>query len=325
MKNEIIDKFNFFSSDLTLSPWNRVKELFITFIKSLPMTLSSRSSVKYLGATKLNNWYEPSIPNRKEKDPIITWIGHSSFLIQLENYNILIDPIFNDLMFLYKRNCAPGIALKDLPKIDFILISHDHADHMNYKTLLQLKKYNSTILIPKGLRSWFDANGFKNVIEKKWWEEEIFNFDDNNLKFTFLPALHWSGRSVTKINKSVWGSWMISSASKNIYFAGDTAYAKHFSQIAKKFNNIDIALMPIGPCKPRQFVKYSHLDAEEAVQAFIDLGAKKFIPMHWGTFKMNMDNFNDPINMLNNSWNKFSLLLKNKKLNVLKFGQSFKV
>lgn len=325
MKNKIINKFERFSSDLTLTPWNRVKDLFITFIKSLPMALTSRYSVKYLGRTKLKDWYKPSIPNMKEKNPVITWIGHSSFLIQLENTNILVDPIFDDLMFLYKRICPPGIALKYLPKIDFILISHDHADHMHYKTLLQLKKFNSTILIPNGVKHWFDINGFKNVVEKKWWEEEKFNFDGINLTFTFLPALHWSGRSITKINKSIYGSWMISSDRQNIYFAGDSAYSEHFAKIAEKFHNIDIALMPIAPCEPREFVKDSHLNAEEAVQAFINLGAEKFIPMHWGTFKSNMDKFNDPINMLHNSWHKFSPLLKNKSLNILRFGQSFKI
>ncbi|MFH1461633.1 MAG: MBL fold metallo-hydrolase [bacterium] len=114
---------------------------------------------------------------------------------------------------------------------------------------------------------------------------------------------------------------MISFNSQNIYFAGDTAQGHHFRQIAEKYPSIDVALMPVSPCNPREFVKESHLDAYEAVRAFIDLNARIFIPMHWGTFRINLDKFDEPIQLLKNSWNSLGNSLINKNLQVLKFGQ----
>lgn len=298
-----------------------VLKLTISFFRSLPMAMTSKKSKKYFGELNPENWFLETVPLEKSKDLIVTWIGHSSFLIQLNNKNILIDPIFEDLMFLYKRNFSPGISLKNLPKIDYILISHDHADHLHRKTLLKLKNYNATIFVPKGAMNWFEKNNFENVYESEWWQNHII---DKNLKFDFLPAAHWSGQSLRDINKSICGSWMISSNNKNIYFAGDSAYGDHYKKIANKYSNIDLALMPIAPCNPRKDVKDSHLDAREAVNAFLDLNAKNFIPMHWGTFRTNLDMFYEPIELLNKSWADLQNVLFDKKLNILKFGESIR-
>ncbi|MBD3273496.1 MBL fold metallo-hydrolase [Candidatus Dependentiae bacterium] len=304
--------------------FQRIKELIQAFFKSLPMSLTSKNSKKYFGAVKFQDWFTPTIPPEKSEDLLITWIGHSSFLIQVGGFNILVDPIFDDLMFLYKRNFKPGILLNDLPKIDFILISHNHGDHFHKKTILKLRNHNAKILIPKGMKFWFDYNNFTEVYEKDYWQESIFELDNKKIKIDFLPAIHWSGQHLFDINKSIWGSWMISCKDKNIYFAGDSAYGNHYKEISKKYHSIDAALMPISPCAPREFVKESHLDAHEAVKAFIDLGAKNFIPMHWGTFRINLDQFDYPIQLLNKSWNSFSENLNDKKLHVLKFGQRVK-
>jgi L-ascorbate metabolism protein UlaG (beta-lactamase superfamily) len=317
-----INKYIYREKNLT--PAARVKELVGTFAKSLPMFVSSKKSVKYLQNINLKDWYTPSIPEFSSEILKITWIGHSSFLIQIMGLNILIDPIFFDLMLLYKRVIKPGIDIKNLPKIDFILISHDHADHLDYKSLLELKKFNSKILIPKGTINWFNKNNFINIKEFDWWQDFIFNFKNKIIKFSFLPAVHWSGRKYAQINKSCWGSWMISANNKNIFFAGDTAYDKHFIDIAKDFE-IDVALLPIGPVEPRNIVKHSHMDSIEAVKAFIDLNAKNFIPMHWGTFKVNLDNFYLPVKKLYSCWQEHEYNLKTKNLCVLKFGQSIQL
>lgn len=297
-------------------------ELLLSFFRSLPMSLTLKNSKKYFGKVKPRDWFFPLKPVESSINPIITWIGHSSFLIQVSGFNILIDPIFEDLIFFYKRNFPPGISFDDLPKIDFILISHNHGDHFNKKTLLKLKKHNSTILIPKGLRGWFDKNNFKEVYEKEWWQSYSIN---ENLKFDFLPAVHWSGQSPFDINKSICGSWMISAADKNIYFAGDTAYGDHFKQIATRYNSIDLALIPISPCKPREYVKESHIDAKEAIRVFLELNAKHFIPMHWGTFRINLDRFDEPIQLLKNGWQKNSSSLIDKQLHILKIGERLEI
>lgn len=299
----------------------RIKELLQVFFRSLPMSFTSKYSKKYYGEVKVKDWFTPSVPPKFSNKPLITWIGHASFLIQLNGVNILLDPIFDNLMFFFTRNFAPGVSLDDLPKIDFILISHNHGDHFNKKTLLKLKKHNATILVPRGMKAWFEHNNFLKVKENDWWQDSLFNIGNQVIKFDFLPAVHWSGEGLLDINKSVWGSWMISSNNAKIFFAGDTAYGDHFKKIAKNFKSIDFALMPVSPCLPRKFVKEAHLDAHEAVKAFVDLGAKNFVPMHWGTFRTNLDKFYEPIHMLQNSWSFFSDSLLEKKLHILKFGQ----
>jgi L-ascorbate metabolism protein UlaG (beta-lactamase superfamily) len=293
---------------------SRLFELAQSFVRSLPMSLTSKESKKYFGAVKLSDWFISLKSVDSSINPLITWIGHSSFLIQINGFNILVDPIFEDLMFLYKRNFPPGISFNDLPKIDFILISHNHGDHFDKKTILKLKKHNPKILIPKGLSCWFLKNGFKDVHENEWWQSYKVNKD---LKIDFLPAVHWSGQSLLDINKSIWGSWMISTA--------DTAYGDHFRQIAEKYDSIDLALMPISPCKPREFVRESHIDAQEAITAFLELKAKRFVPMHWGTFRINLDQFDEPVQLLKKSWKQNSNYLKNKKLHVLKFGERLEI
>jgi len=241
-------------------------------------------------------------------------------LIQIGGVNILTDPIFSDLMYLYPRNCAPGIALHDLPKIDFIIISHNHQDHMEKKSLLALKKDKPHILVPKGDKKWFDKNNFENVSEYDWWQDQSFG----SAKFTFLPAIHWSGNGFLHLNKSLWGSWMIEYAGFKLYFAGDTAYSSHFSEIADKFNGIDLVLMPIGPNGPRELQKHSHINTYEAVKAFIDLKAKSFVPMHWGTFRLGQDKFDAPIKLLKKYWQELEVSLKDKKLHIPKFGEQLK-
>jgi L-ascorbate metabolism protein UlaG (beta-lactamase superfamily) len=139
-----------------------------------------------------------------------------------------------------------------------------------------------------------------------------------------LPANHWSGRNIFNINKTLWGSWLIESNYTKIYFGGDTAYDTHFKDIGKTFSPINIALMPIGPCEPRKYLKNSHINSSEAIKGFIELGAQEFIPMHWGTFRAGSDSFLDPINFLKKEWEEQKEKLLNKKLNILRPGESIK-
>jgi L-ascorbate metabolism protein UlaG (beta-lactamase superfamily) len=216
---------------------------------------------------------------------------------------------------------APGIELKDLPPIDIILLSHNHRDHCDIQTLKELVKNQPLCLVGKGLKTTFTNIGFKNVQEKTWWEKETAKKDTASLTITFLPAWHWSNTGLTDVNKSLWGSWMIENGTTTIYFGGDSASEKHFSLIAENFPKIDVALLPIGPVSPREFTKRSHMDGIEAIKAFIDLKARIFIPIHWGTFRLGPDGFYDPIYLLQSEWQKhIDTTLKNKELKALQLG-----
>lgn len=251
-------------------------------------------------------------------NPHIFWIGHATFLIQINGVNILTDPVFGDLSFLFRRMLPPGIALDQLPKIDYVLLSHNHRDHMDTTSLIALKKKNPDLhcLVPHGDKNWFDRKGFKNVSEFGWWDEKL----TSAIRFVFLPAAHWSRRGFFDRNKSLWGSWLIE-AGERIYFAGDTAYGIHFAEIAKEFNPIDIALMPIGPCEPNDWMKKTHVSGDGSLQAFHDLQASHFVPMHWGTFPLGIDQFDDPIKRLQSGWVEH----EHKKLHIIKVGQRLSI
>lgn len=286
-------------------------------------TFSSVTS--FLPKSFPSEWVVPKQkPAEKSILPIITWIGHATVLIQVNDFNIITDPLFGDLSILYPRQMKPGIELKDLPHIDVILLSHNHRDHCDKKSLSALVKDQPLCLVGKGLKKSFEKMGFKNVKEKTWWEEEKISKDNKSINFTFLLAWHWSNTGLFDINKTLWGSWMIDAGSTTIYFGGDTAYEKHFSLIAKKFPKIDIALLPIGPVNPRDLMKDSHMGPEEAGQAFLDLKACVLIPIHWGTFALGTDCFLDPINGLLSWWDSLkNTQLKDKTLAALRFGQTF--
>ncbi len=260
-------------------------------------------------------------PPARSNSPVITWIGHSTFLIQVNGLNILTDPVLGDINRIYKRKVKPGIPLCDLPVIDIVLLSHNHCDHMDHKSLLWLRTYQPLVLVPKGDGKWFTKNRFEAVKEFDW-DTEI---KIATVTFSFLPARHWSGRGVLDLNKSLCGSWMISCNRTTIYFAGDSAYGNHYNYIAQKFPSIDVALMPISPNEPRKYTQHTHMNTQEAVQAFIDLNAKTFAPMHWGTFGLGTDTFGKPIVELKSAWEKSTREenenpLKNKTLLLPKFG-----
>ncbi|MFA5075277.1 MAG: MBL fold metallo-hydrolase [Candidatus Babeliales bacterium] len=312
-------KKNYIYGGIDPKPIYRLMEICKTFCFTLNK-LRKQKLKAYFSEQNLKDWGIYKEPEKKSFEPVITWIGQSTFLIQIGNINILTDPIFSDLMLFYPRNFKPGIELKDLPKIDYILISHNHKDHMEKKSLLYLKSHDPVILVPKGNKKWFEKNNFKKIYEKDWGQIE--NFDD--LKISMLPAIHWAGRSLNSINKSLWGSWMIEFNGFKIYFAGDTAYSGHFTQISEEFKNINIALMPLGPVEPRRLQKYSHIDGHQAIQGFIDLKAEHFVAMHWGTYCLGSDDFYDPINCVKKAWQEKSNLLQNKKLHLIGFGEQLK-
>jgi L-ascorbate metabolism protein UlaG (beta-lactamase superfamily) len=271
------------------------------------------------------SWVDKNEPIERSKGLAITWIGHSTFLIQVGGVNILTDPVFGNIFWFFSRVLPPGISLSKLPPIDVILISHNHHDHMECESLLELKKNREPqVLVPLGNKSWFCDCNFKQVTELNWWEQkEVLLSDDHsmNLRITFLPAKHWSQRGIFDKNRSLWGSWMIECNGHTIYFAGDSTYSKHFTLIAQEFPRTDVALLPIGPCEPRSWLKHTHMDSQEAGQAFLDLNAKHFIPMHWGTFHFGAEPFDLPIIRLTTWWQSNTNRLSTKIIHLPKVGQ----
>ena len=269
-----------------------------------------------------------SIPECTPEKPTITWVGHSTFLIQIDGYNILTDPLFGNMTIGHitaKRNMKPGIILDDLPEIHAILISHDHHDHFDPDSLTALaKKFDPIVYAPLGNEKLLKSMGFSNVVTCTWWDKESLSIHELPLEITCLPAYHWSGRNLTSYRKSLWSGWMISTKEKNIYFAGDTAYGSHFTQISEAFPEIDLALMPIGPTDKEgrpNLHKREHVDAPEAVQAFIDLNAKEFIPMHYGTFRLIPEIVTIPVERLIKTWQEKEALLQNKSLCIIRCGE----
>lgn len=294
--------------------------LFDSLIKEVILFIKTARTEQKNLPSNLHHWLVPSKLERYAMDPVITWIGHSTFLIQINKKNILTDPIFGSPTIFFPRILPPGIDPQKLPKIDFVIISHNHLDHMDSKSLLFLKSINPNlqILVPEGDEVWFKKHKFTQVHSYTWWKKQNLE----GIDFTFLPALHWSQRGLFDRNKSLWGSWMIQARGYKIYFAGDTAYSHHFKEIGKKFAQIDVALMPVGPCEPRKYMYDTHVNAEEAGEAFLDLKAQQFIPMHWGTFHFGTDAFETPIKRLHRWWKRNRAALHNKFLLMPKFGES---
>jgi L-ascorbate metabolism protein UlaG (beta-lactamase superfamily) len=305
---------------------DHVESLFFQTIPSFLLSLYGRK--KRQPENKLD-WVAQDTPLVMSHDPLVTWIGHATFLIQVGGLNVLTDPIFGNASPFFPRLLPPGIALAQLPPIDIVLISHNHRDHCDLRSLHALQKSHPHmhLMVAAGDKKWLLKKGFKQVDEFEWWQTHT----RGAVEFTFLPAHHWSAQGVFDRNRSLWGSWMISSpihveesaksSSRNtIYFAGDTSYSDHFNHIAKEHPHIDVALMPIAPEFPHPSMRKSHMDSHQAVQAFVDLKAATFVPMHWGTFAFGTDTFLGPIERLQRAW-RMQELLAHKNLIIPKVGQ----
>jgi len=239
--------------------------------------------------------------NSNHTNASITWIGHSTFLIQMNGLNMMTDPVWANRMGFQKRLTKPGIALDDLPEMDVVFISHGHYDHLDFPTIKKLKG-NPTYYVPIGLGPAFKKRGYEKVIESNWYD----SFEQHNITFSFVPAQHWTKRTLTDTNTSHWGGWIMENKEHSIYFVGDTGYFRGFQEIAKKFN-IQTVLMPIGAYEPEWFMQVSHINPEDAVKAFLELKGKTFIPMHYGTYRLADDTGPEAMARLDAEWSRLQL------------------
>lgn len=240
---------------------------------------------------------DPAFLKANRSEDTLTWVGHATFLIQLQGLNVLTDPVFSrrvsPFTFAGPERLAPlGLRLADLPAIDLVLISHNHYDHLDEAAVRALAKANpdTRFVVPLGLRRWFLARGISQVVELDWWQAA----DLAAAKVTALPAQHFSGRGAHDRNATLWCSLLLEVAGRKVYFAGDTGYSKDFADIGAAHPDIDLALLPIGAYEPNWFMKSVHVNPEEAVKIFQDLGARHAAAMHWGTFRLTLEPLDEP-------------------------------
>jgi len=238
--------------------------------------------------------------NNFQKEDYVAWIGHATFLIKLGEITIITDPVFSKnagpLFFGPKRFTEPALNLNEIPRTDIFLLTHNHYDHQDMKTIMRFPYKDSKVLVPLGLKKYFKINRFKDVNEMDWYDQIRIN---QNLNITFLPSVHWSKRSLTDTNKTLWGSYLIEYKGKKILFSCDTGVGKIYKELGDKYGPIDLTFINIGAYNfyPMASVKDSsayHTNPEEALGLAKDLKSKKVIGMHWGTFVLSLEPILEP-------------------------------
>lgn len=273
----------------------------------------------------INDAHQPAPPKFvKDGGLKVTYINHATILIQLDSLNILTDPIFSDyagpISFLSsKRVRKPGIPIDSLPKIDIILISHNHFDHLDFPSLEILGKRDKPIIYTGlGNKEQLEDIPFLTVYEMDWWNK--LNLSQKHITITFVPALHNSGRGLFDGNETLWGGFVISNSLGHIYFAGDTGYGLFFEELHKRFPEFRLTIFPVGSYEKRWFMKKQHLNPDDAVKAHILLNSKQSIGMHYATF------LEHPEQTINQHEKDLKIALKNSfltndKFLILKFGE----
>jgi N-acyl-phosphatidylethanolamine-hydrolysing phospholipase D len=249
-----------------------------------------------------------NLQENKDND-YITWIGHATFLIKLGDTTIITDPLFSKntgpLVFGPKRYVDPAIKLDEVPKTDLLLLTHNHYDHLDASAIRNFPHKNTKVLLPLNLSKYF--KNYKDVNELDWYDKIQINKD---IKVTFLPAVHWSKRSLWDTNKSLWGNFLIEYKGKKILFACDTGYGNIYKELGKKYGPIDITFINIGaynfyPMMPVKDKSIYHTNPEEALQIGKDLNSKRVVGMHWGTVVLSLEPIMEPPKRFKDAAKKF--------------------
>lgn len=251
-------------------------------------------------------------PHADAAEVRITWIGHASFLLQIGGRNVLLDPHFGPRASPFRfigprRFVPPGLALDALPPIDAVLLSHDHYDHLDQWSVRQLhRRFGDSLrwIAPLGHAAWLGAHGIRNVADVDWWDAVDLAGDGGALTVTCAPAQHWTRRKLREFNDRLWGSFALrTAAGRSVYFGGDSGYFRGYGEIGELLGPFDAVLMPIGAYDPRWFMAPAHMNPEEAVRAYHDLGSRgAFVPMHWGTFRLTDEDPLEPPVRIRAAW-----------------------
>jgi L-ascorbate metabolism protein UlaG (beta-lactamase superfamily) len=265
----------------------------------------------------------PAPPRVGPHDIAITFVGQSTFLLQLGGVNVLTDPIWSDRASPVewagpRRVRRPGVAFERLPPIDVVLVSHTHYDHLDLPTLLRLERRDAPLIVTGlGNRRFLNRRDLAKVEELDWWQTFAFR---GAVRFTMTPAQHYSRRGLFDRNVSLWGGFWIEFGAKKLFFAADTAYNGHFREIRGRLGSPDVALLPIGAYEPRWFMAAAHMNPEEAVQAHLDLGAALSVAMHFGTFQLTDEPINEPVRALRETLARRAI--SEDTFRVLRFGET---
>lgn len=276
--------------------------------------------------TEVFKWMISTNPQRKEKkedkfrlmpvndksflqhdDDCIIWLGHATFFIRLSGVSILIDPVFFDVPFL-KRYSPHAFSPETFTDIDYLLISHDHQDHCQQKSISHIVQQNPEMKILTGLnmegllRPWCKTLSIQTA---GWYQQYDTNPD---IKICYMPSRHWSKRGFADENKRLWGGFVVQTKNKAIYFSGDSGYGNHFREAGELFPGISVAIIGVGAYKPEWFMHPNHVSPSNAVKGFNEMQARIFIPMHYGTFDISDEPVGEPLRLLD-------ILQKENKIN----------
>jgi L-ascorbate metabolism protein UlaG (beta-lactamase superfamily) len=228
----------------------------------------------------------------------VTFIGHSGFLLQIAGRNVVVDPNFARWLFILKRLRRPGLRPQDMPPVDYVLVTHAHFDHLNRRSLRRIARITRRqrgqapiVIVPKNLRDLVVDLGFRDVIELEWWQE----YARDGFSVTHVPSRHWGARMIRDYHRG-YGGYVIRAGRHSVYHAGDTAYFNGFREIGKRLAP-ELALLPIGAYSPASF-RNVHTSPGDAVPAFVDLGARWMVPMHYGTFRLSHEPVEEPPQLL---------------------------
>jgi N-acyl-phosphatidylethanolamine-hydrolysing phospholipase D len=228
------------------------------------------------------------------ENPSITWIGHSTMLVRMDGVTFLTDPIFSERASPVSfagpsRRVPPGVPLDALPPVDFVTLSHDHYDHTDLPSIEALAKRGTRFVAGLEMGDLVRSVGGE-VVELDWWQSTTMG----GVEVHCVPAQHFSGRSLVGNGRRLWAGWVVAGPTRRFYHAGDTGYFDGFSELARRLGPIDLAALPIGAYDPPEIMRFVHLNAEEAVQAALDLGARRAVAMHWGTFDLTDEPLDEP-------------------------------
>jgi N-acyl-phosphatidylethanolamine-hydrolysing phospholipase D len=233
--------------------------------------------------------------NARHSKPTVTWIGHATVLVQMDHVTFLTDPIWSDTasplsMLGPRRFAPPALGIDALPPLDFVLISHNHYDHLDLPTLRKLAARGTEFFVPLRVGDLLRAQGIGAVHELDWWETR----PTKGVEVSCVPSQHWSGRGLTDQRATLWSGWVVSGPTRRFYFAGDTGYFPGLKEIGRRLGPFGLAALPIGAYEPKAMMKDVHLDPEEALQAGLDVGAEHMLGMHYGTFDLTDEPLDDP-------------------------------
>lgn len=269
-------------------------------------------------------------PRAPSEEIRVTWVGHAAFLLQAGGLNLLTDPHWSRRASPMQwmgpaRFQEPGIPFDALPPIDAVLLSHDHFDHLDHGTVQRLRDRFGTALrwiTPLGYRDWFRDLGVTTVTELDWWGETRLDAPDGPVGVTCAPAQHWTRRTLRETNQRLWASFALELPDgRRIYFGGDSGYFRGYADIGARLGPFDLSLLPVGAYDPRWFMAPAHMNPEEAVRAWRELGARgAFVPMHWGTFRLTDEDPLEPPVRLRAAWQAESL--PPGDLHVLRHGET---